>query len=290
MEENYSNDFNEGFELFQAYCQRLRSIPLSSVPALIPASRMQKKASRRRSTTCRPNKRKLVHLPRQIKKRRKFLEEGLTPLVEKYWFQRYDLFSRYDEGIKMDEQGWYSVTPEEIAITHAKRCENATVIDCFAGVGGNAIQFASMCYHVVAIEIDPLKVDMAINNAKIYGVEDYIDFIVGDFFQLAPSLKGDVVFLSPPWGGPSYKWMKKFTLDLLKPKDGYAIFQAAQAITPNIIMFLPRNVDLLQVEELCWLSSPPLQVEIEENYVRSNLKGVTVYFGGTAASSQCGSS
>lgn len=45
------------------------------------------------------------------------------------------------------------------------------------------------CYHVVAIEIDPLKVDMAINNAKIYGVEDYIDFIVGDFFQLAPSLK-----------------------------------------------------------------------------------------------------
>lgn len=43
--------------------------------------------------------------------------------------------------------------------------------------------------HVVAIEIDPLKVDMAINNAKIYGVEDYIDFIVGDFFELAPSLK-----------------------------------------------------------------------------------------------------
>lgn len=80
----------------------------------------------------------------QIQKRRKFLEEGLTPLVEKYWFQRYDLFSRYDEGIKMDEQGWYSVTPEKIAITHAKRCENATVIDCFAGVGGNAIQFASM--------------------------------------------------------------------------------------------------------------------------------------------------
>lgn len=42
----------------------------------------------------------------------------------------------------------------------------------------------------------------------------------------------------------------------------YAIFQAAQAITPNIIMFLPRNVDLHQVEELCWLSSPPLEFEV----------------------------
>lgn len=44
-------------------------------------------------------------------------------------------------------------------------------------------------YHVVAIDVDPQKVLMAFNNAKIYGVKDYIDFIVGDFFQLAPHLK-----------------------------------------------------------------------------------------------------
>ena len=82
----------------------------------------------------------------QTHKRRKLVvEDGVSRLVEKYWFQRYDLFSRYDEGIKMDEQGWYSVTPEQIAIKQAKRCQNATVvIDCFAGVGGNAIQFASL--------------------------------------------------------------------------------------------------------------------------------------------------
>lgn len=40
------------------------------------------------------------------------------------------------------------------------------------------------------------------------------------------------------------------------------MFQIAQAITPNIIMFLPRNIDLHQVEELSWLSSPPLEVEV----------------------------
>jgi trimethylguanosine synthase len=77
-------------------------------------------------------------------KKRKLREEWVSPLVEKYWFQRYDLFSRYDEGIEMDEEGWYSVTPEEIAIRHAQRCGNGIVIDCFAGVGGNAIQFAKM--------------------------------------------------------------------------------------------------------------------------------------------------
>lgn len=45
------------------------------------------------------------------------------------------------------------------------------------------------CFHVLAIDIDPQKVALAYNNAKIYGVEDYIDFVVGDFFQLASSLK-----------------------------------------------------------------------------------------------------
>lgn len=71
-----------------------------------------------------------------------------------------------------------------------------------------------------------------------------------------------MLFLSPPWGGPGYSKIETFTLDLLKPKDGYKLFQAAQNITPNIIMFLPRNVDVNAVEELSWLSSPPLNHDV----------------------------
>ena len=43
----------------------------------------------------------------------------------------------------------------------------------------------------------------------------------------------------------------------------YTLFQVAQAITPNIIMFLPRNINLEQVSELSWLSSPPLELEVK---------------------------
>ncbi|PPD76282.1 hypothetical protein GOBAR_DD26784 [Gossypium barbadense] len=105
----------------------------------------------------------------------------------------------------MDEEGWFSVAPVEIAMRHAEKCGGyELVIDCFSGVGGNAIQFAKLqgysvqiesmvmhykCPFVLAIDIDPQKVNMVLNNAKVYGVEDNIDFIVGDFFQLAPSLK-----------------------------------------------------------------------------------------------------
>lgn len=45
------------------------------------------------------------------------------------------------------------------------------------------------CDRVIAIEIDPVRVELAKNNARVYGVEDKIEFVVGDFFKLAPFLK-----------------------------------------------------------------------------------------------------
>ncbi|CAL5046482.1 unnamed protein product [Urochloa decumbens] len=203
----------------------------------------------------------------------------------KYWAHRHSLFSLYDRGVRMDAEGWYSATPESIAASQAARAAPGDlVVDAFAGCGGNSIQFAARGCYVVAVEIDPRKVELAAHNARVYGVEDRIEFVVGDFFHLAPSLKADLVFLSPPWGGPSYIQAPVYTLDMLKPKDGYTTFQAAQKIAPNVIMFLPRTVDISQVEELSWLSCPPLDVVTEESYVQHRLKGITAYFGRAARS------
>ncbi|VDP45025.1 unnamed protein product [Soboliphyme baturini] len=67
--------------------------------------------------------------------------------LRKYWMQRYRLFSKFDDGILMDEEGWYSVTPERISEHIAERCQCDVVMDAFCGVGGNAIQFAKYCSH-----------------------------------------------------------------------------------------------------------------------------------------------
>lgn len=125
----------------------------------------------------------------------------LPKSFEKYWYQRYRYFKLFDHGIKMDKEGWYSVTPEKIASHIAQRCASDVIIDAFCGVGGNAIQFALTCHRVIAIDIDPVRLMCAKHNAKIYGVEDRIEFICGDYMTLIPRLKADVVFLSPPWGG-----------------------------------------------------------------------------------------
>ncbi|XP_035746613.1 trimethylguanosine synthase [Egretta garzetta] len=170
--------------------------------------------------------------------------------LAKYWAQRYRLFSRFDEGIKLDREGWFSVTPEKIAEHIATRVSQSfncdIIVDAFCGVGGNAIQFALTSKRVIAIDIDPEKLSLARNNAEVYGVADQIEFVCGDFMVLAADLQADVVFLSPPWGGPDYATAEIFNIQTMICPDGFEIFRLSKKITNNIVYFLPRNADIDQ--------------------------------------------
>ncbi|KAK3822957.1 MAG: RNA cap guanine-N2 methyltransferase-domain-containing protein [Benniella sp.] len=189
----------------------------------------------------------------------------LPKAFKKYWAQRYRYFKLFDHGIKIDKEGWYSVTPESIASHIAQRCASDVVIDAFCGVGGNAIQFALTCHRVIAIDIDPVRLMCAKHNAKIYGVEDRIEFICGDYMTLIPRLKADVVFLSPPWGGPEY---------LSQPTE--FLFRETSKITNNIAYYLPRNSD---PEQIGRLAGPGGVCEIEENHLNNVCKAWTAYYG-----------
>jgi len=99
----------------------------------------------------------------------------------KYWAQRKRLFSKYDDGIQLDKESWYSVTPEAIATHIAKRISAMTkedgkkrvILDAFCGVGGNGIAFAlhEDVSLVICVDIDRKKLKMAANNASKYGVD-----------------------------------------------------------------------------------------------------------------------
>lgn len=79
----------------------------------------------------------------------------------------------------------------------------------------------SLWFAVIAIDIDPEKLNLARNNAEVYGVADQIEFVCGDFMVLAADLKADVVFLSPPWGGPDYATAEIFNIKTMICPDGY---------------------------------------------------------------------
>ncbi|CDJ27833.1 LOW QUALITY PROTEIN: uncharacterized protein EMH_0035260 [Eimeria mitis] len=83
--------------------------------------------------------------------------------------RRRELFSKFDEGIQLDEEMWWSVTPEQLAVHTAERCRCDLILDGFAGAGGNTIAFARSCGFVISCEIDPVRIEIAKANAAVYG-------------------------------------------------------------------------------------------------------------------------
>lgn len=198
-------------------------------------------------------------------------------VLRKYWIRRYQLFSKFDEGIKLDEESWFSVTPERVASHIAERCRCDLIIDAFCGAGGNAIQFAFTCSRVIAIDIDPKKIELARHNADVYGVADRIEFVVGDFMNLVPSLQADVIFLSPPWGGPQYKNVDIYDIEsIMGPLGGAHLYKTCHGITDNIAYYVPRNIN---TDQLVMLAGPGGEVEIEQNFLDKRLVAVTAYYG-----------
>ncbi|XP_076029932.1 trimethylguanosine synthase 1 isoform X2 [Oratosquilla oratoria] len=135
--------------------------------------------------------------------------------------------------------------------------------------------------HVIAIDIDKAKIEIARHNAKVYGVADRIEFIVGDFFQLAPTLKADVVFLSPPWGGPEYLSSPVYDLaNLSGDITASRLMEAAHKISHNVALFLPKNTNIKQL--LCMGSRENRKISVEMNKIGRKPKALTVYYGDIA--------
>lgn len=321
-----------------------------------------------------------------------------TDETSKYWSQRYRLFSRFDQGIQLDQESWFSVTPEAIAKHIAEHCRCNVLLDAFVGAGGNAIQFAMTCNMVIGVDIDANKLRMTRHNASIYEVSDYIDLIQADSLQLIKQLyhkkmvsltehseqqsrredeverielkdeerseqrgereeeerseRGselkdeersereneqhseglskqqneelneelskqsnlqqgitkshgnctvdtkhqitknnqshstkvsfpDVIFLSPPWGGPNYQ--QNDTYDLTNMAGFINLIDLTRqclVIAPKVVAFIPRNSLLEQLDqvisELKGIGN--VEYEVEQNLINGKVKTLTVYF------------
>ena len=97
----------------------------------------------------------------------------------------------------------------------AKLCRGARVLDCFTHTGSFALN-AGMAgaEHVTGVDASELGVAQARENAALNGLEDRVEFLCADVFDLLPELekkgeKYDVVILDPPAFTKSRSSIKK---------------------------------------------------------------------------------
>lgn len=114
--------------------------------------------------------------------------------------RRRRLFSRWEEGIRVDDEGLMSATPEALALELVQGL-SGRVLDGSCGVGAMAIAAARVGCQVSACDLSAQRLEMARHNAGLYGVrlellcQDVLEALNGNF---------DALILDPPWGGRDY--------------------------------------------------------------------------------------
>jgi trimethylguanosine synthase len=167
------------------------------------------------------------------------------PHLQHYW----DRLTEREREMMLDEEGLFSLAPEPVALHIAGKTPGDLIADAFCGAGGSAIGFARAGKRVVAIDNNSQRLVMARHNAKLFGVEDDIEFIHGDCRDVLPALRTDTVFLDPPWGGTDYYKAEKFHLSDFEP-DWRALLELSFSLAPSVVLRLPRNFAMDELDGL----------------------------------------
>lgn len=179
------------------------------------------------------------------------LKSSICPFgkrLQHYWEMRYFLFSKFDEGIKLDKVGLYSVKTEESAKEISNFLKGEIIVDAFGGIGGSTIAFALAGKKVICIENNEIRLNFAKHNAKIYGVFDSIEFILGDCLDIIPTLKFDSIYFDPPWVGEMFFSDRNRTFRRLSYKS-LRLLIYAKKMKASVGFTVPHNYDFNQVSK-----------------------------------------
>jgi len=147
-------------------------------------------------------------------------------------------FGELADKLFFDEEGLRYSTPPEVAEYRAKRLESEVIADVSCGVGIQAIYFAMVSERVIAVEKDPVRLELAKLNAESIGVEN-IDFIYGDATskKIIDRIKADIVF-SDPARRPEEQIR---TLETLEPSP-IKIYKIYREVTDKIAFEIPPQI------------------------------------------------
>lgn len=158
-------------------------------------------------------------------------ESPVTEICENGIFYSVDVENGQKTGFFLDQK--YN----RLAV--AKLAKDKRVLDCFTHTGSFALNAAmGGAAHVTAVDVSASAIEMARANARRNGLENRMDFLTADVFDLLPRLEAecggqkpyDLIILDPPaftksrkTAGSAEKGYKEINLRAMKllPRGGY---------------------------------------------------------------------
>ncbi|MCK6520555.1 trimethylguanosine synthase [Myxococcota bacterium] len=151
--------------------------------------------------------------------------------------RRRRLFSRWDDGVQVDEEGLYSATPEALA-DRLVRGLRGVVIDGTCGVGAITLALARRpeVTQIIAVDLNAGRLALARHNLGVYGLAAKVRLVCADAREVIADMPADGLVLDPPWGGPGYD------RDAVRAEAlGMDLLGALRHAPEDVVLKLPRS-------------------------------------------------
>ena len=122
-----------------------------------------------------------------------------------------------ENGVKDGQKTGFFLDQKYNRLAIQRLCKDAEVLDCFTHTGSFALNAGiAGAKHVTGVDASELGIEQARENARLNGLEDRVEFVCADVFDLLPKLEEegkqyDVVILDPPAFTKSRKTIKNAT-------------------------------------------------------------------------------
>lgn len=174
----------------------------------------------------------------------------------------------YIKKLQYDDVSLYSITDHKISEKIAKILIKlsyinnlSTITDMTACIGGDTINFSKYFRNIISIEIDKNRYKMLYNNVNTILKLDNIKTYCGDSLKIIKETKQDIIYLDPPWGGPTYKKKENVSLFMNETNIKYLI-NTLLNYAIYVAIKVPNNYNIIELEE--YLNKINRYITIEE--------------------------
>ena len=162
--------------------------------------------------------------------------------------------NKFSKDILYDEDAYYMSCPEVVANYLAELLKSyKTAVELCSAIGITVCALAKHMDKVYGVEIDSKRIEMAKNNAKLYGVSDKVEFIQGDVLDtnLLKNIKASVAVLDPDWNvDKNTPKIHSNSLANTTPNAIELFNKVKENITSNLVIRVSKNVSFNDLKEL----------------------------------------
>lgn len=220
-----------------------------------------------------------------------------------HYARRYQLFGKYDQGVRIEGDLWAKTIPEHVMSSVATRfvekltlpaapeeC-SLTILDAFPGCGSSSITLAQQCAKCISVQPILITKKLLENNMQVYECKN-IEILTQPFLELPEVLDQQV--------SAAFLGFEQAYIEILSP-EFEAIVDKALSYSSNLALYLPKTTNLPAIleilnkrrsglvgnqrrDQLSELGIEPLElcVEVEKHSVGGTCKALVLYTGDLA--------